>query len=675
MNPRAACLVCTRDDAFMRRVAAYAGETARVRRIGGAPEAIRDWTPAEPAVLLLDLRSPAWREVLAAARAAGAESAAVIAAGVAGSDPLREAEALGVYAVCELTADGRRLRELMARAQDRLELARENGALRARLARAWAERPAAEGGGPGPGALRFQYFSGAFRHFDDVNAMLDSMVRDIAGLVHASRVGVFAAGRAGLPYTLRAGARCFEGTPEIRVPADDPLVRWMRVQARFASRGNLDGVTDDAERGMLAGWLDILGAEVLVPLHGRNRLLGWLFLGPRVTGTPFGPADLADLMPLGEHVSIALENALLYREAAFQRTFAETALHAIPAGIVAVDEQGLVRWMNRSAPAIMDVRPEDVLGRPAARLGSRLADLLTRALAREAGIEQQEWIDKATRRALAVSAARLEDGAACLGAVAVLRDVSEEIRLREQRGKLERDAFWTELAAAMSHEIRNPLVAISTFAQLLPERYADEEFRGEFSALVRREIARLNKMIDQVDAFANPPEPAPRAVAAERVLKKAAELAAARAGAAGAARVEFGGAAWVPPLVGDEAALTETFAHLLQNALEAVEGASEPRVAVTCGRSRMDDGRDALLIRVQDNGRGIPAPIETKIFSPFCTTKARGIGLGLPIAKRTVTDHGGRLTVETGARGTCVAVLLPAAPGQPKESHETDPGC
>ena len=72
-------------------------------------------------------------------------------------------------------------------------------------------------------------------------------------------------------------------------------------------------------------------------------------------------------------------------------------------------------------------------------------------------------------------------------------------------GQLERAQFWTDLAAGMSHEIRNPLVAIKTFAQLLPERYADAEFRAEFSRLVAGEVDRLNGIIEQINAFAHPP--------------------------------------------------------------------------------------------------------------------------------------------------------------------------
>ena len=72
------------------------------------------------------------------------------------------------------------------------------------------------------------------------------------------------------------------------------------------------------------------------------------------------------------------------------------------------------------------------------------------------------------------------------------------------------------------------------------------------------------------------------------------------------------------------------------------------------------DGVEGLLVSVQDNGKGIAANIRDKVFSPFCTTKARGMGLGLPVVKRTVIDHNGWVRINTGDKGTCVTVMLPA---------------
>ena len=117
----------------------------------------------------------------------------------------------------------------------------------------------------------------------------------------------------------------------------------------------------------------------------------------------------------------------------------------------------------------------------------------------------------------------------------------------------------------------------------------------------------------------------------------------------------------LPKVLGDETALAEALAQLVANAAEATAGQKKGRV--TLGAKPVRDGGHAsgVLITVQDNGRGIAPALKGKIFSPFCTTKARGMGLGLPIVKRTVFDHNGRVDIDSNSHGTLVSILLPAS--------------
>ena len=116
----------------------------------------------------------------------------------------------------------------------------------------------------------------------------------------------------------------------------------------------------------------------------------------------------------------------------------------------------------------------------------------------------------------------------------------------------------------------------------------------------------------------------------------------------------------LPRVVGDETALAEAFAHLVTNAAEATSG--QPKAKITLSARPIRDGghTSGVVVTVHDNGKGISADLKDKIFSPFCTTKARGMGLGLPIVKRTVFDHNGRVDVDSNPQGTSVNVMLPA---------------
>jgi len=269
-----------------------------------------------------------------------------------------------------------------------------------------------------------------------------------------------------------------------------------------------------------------------------------------------------------------------------------------------------------------------------------------------------EWTDPATHRDLSIQICPLQQQGECRGCMAVLHDLSEERIWREKQNNLERATFWNELASAISHEIRNPLVAISTFAQLLPERYGDEEFRTQFRDLTIQEVARLNGMIDQLDEYAKPPHIEFAPIHLKELLETA--LHKARNGDIPPQDVLVEMAAKLPPFQGDIHLLADAISHLLENAFAAVEGTAQPHISLRATAGKIGTGRPAILIEIRDNGAGIPANIQEKVFSPFCTTKARGIGLGLPIVQRTLIDHGGVVALESGKGGTLVRLSLPA---------------
>jgi signal transduction histidine kinase len=248
-----------------------------------------------------------------------------------------------------------------------------------------------------------------------------------------------------------------------------------------------------------------------------------------------------------------------------------------------------------------------------------------------------------------------------LGAVAVVQDLTGEKDLREKHDLLDRAAFWTDLAAGMSHEVRNPLVAIKTFAQLLPERFDDSDFRSEFNQIVLQEIDRLDKIITQINDFAHPPDLVFKPIDVRSSVQKGIEMARSRFGVNGDVAVETSLPNDLPQILGDENALAEAFAHLVVNAAEALSGQSKPRITLAAKPIREGKQNSGVVVTVRDNGKGIARDIQDKIFSPFCTTKPRGMGLGLPIVKRTVFDHNGRVDIDSTSRGTLVSVVLPAS--------------
>ena len=213
--------------------------------------------------------------------------------------------------------------------------------------------------------------------------------------------------------------------------------------------------------------------------------------------------------------------------------------------------------------------------------------------------------------------------------------------------------FWEYLSSRVAQEIKNPMVAINTFAQLLPRKYDSEEFRGAFSRVVQKEVQRINGVVETLFAFARHPVPERRTCSVDDTVRDALrsfedEL---------AARSITLETTWENP--GTQAQLdpiyfTQAVHNLLQNAVEAMPAGGRIHV-----ETRRKNGSAEIV--VTDTGPGVKPGDEEQIFLPFYSTKERGMGLGLPIAHRIVQQHDGQLKVlRTDSGGGAFIIHLPA---------------
>jgi len=666
MTSAPVCILYTQDADLLRRIKAFLRTMSQVRHVHDPDRLDPVMQQAGSSVLIMDLRSKECRELIEQVQNERPD-VLIIALGVEQSETLREAEQFGIYAAEEIGLERRRFQALLGRAFDYLKVSQENRDLRETstiVPEISPKRELAHDAIGGRQAFPLLKFPRVLRRVDNMEALMGSVVEAAADVAGVSRVGLFSRASKGTPYRMRAGLHCLPETEELQFRERDPLVRWFELHAHLISRANSARTQDQGQRKIMRRALDLFGAEAVVPLYARGAIIGWIFFGHRVTGQLFDDRDLEGLTMLAEHVSTILENALLYEEATVQKTLAETLLKSIPPGIVAIDEDANVRWFNTPAEKILGLKGAETLNKPVESVGTKLASLLRETLESKTPMPPQRWIDNNTKRSLSVETRQLADNGSSLGAVAVIQDLTAQETLREKQALLDRATFWTDLAASMSHEIRNPLVAIKTFAQLLPERFDDADFRKEFNQIVVSEIDRLDKIITQINNFAHPPELVLKPIDVRASVKKGVEIARSRFGINGKVEFETSLPSNLPSVLGDETALAEAFAHLVANAAEASADRNKPRITLSAKPVREGQQPAAVVVTVRDNGTGISPEIKEKIFSPFCTTKPRGMGLGLPIVKRTVFDHHGRVEVDSTSKGTQVSVLLPVTGGR-----------
>ena len=235
-----------------------------------------------------------------------------------------------------------------------------------------------------------------------------------------------------------------------------------------------------------------------------------------------------------------------------------------------------------------------------------------------------------------------------------------EVQLFNQKiQRLDRLANLGLISASVAHEIKNGMVAINTFVQLLLQKGEDKEL----SETVLRELKRIDLLVSQMLRFAAPSKnthsSAPAGVRVHELFEHSLRLLNYPLNAK-LIKLQKNFRAHPDVVRGDEAQLQQVFMNLLLNAIEALGASGELAVSTqvtdVAGNSRQ------MLIEVKDTGVGIAEENLKNLFVPFFTTKKNGTGLGLTICQRIITDHGGSISAQSvTGQGSTFSILLPLA--------------
>jgi signal transduction histidine kinase len=248
------------------------------------------------------------------------------------------------------------------------------------------------------------------------------------------------------------------------------------------------------------------------------------------------------------------------------------------------------------------------------------------------------------------------------GVRVLLHDVdhkqSELERSRESLLQAEKMALVGKLAAGMAHSIRNPFTSVKMRLFSLGRSLDLDDVQKDDFEVISEEIQHIDTIVQNFLEFSRPPKLKMQSVSPSSVVESTLRLLQHRLKSYGVT-VAVERPTPLPLVRGDAEQLKEVLANLIINACEAM--APGGAIAIEEQVDLRPPQGHAAVIRVRDNGPGIPAPLLDKIFQPFFSTKEQGTGLGLSIAQRIIADHGGRLEVEsTEGQGTVFIITLPA---------------
>ena len=335
--------------------------------------------------------------------------------------------------------------------------------------------------------------------------------------------------------------------------------------------------------------------------------------------------------------------------------FSERIVASVPSGLIAFDAQGQATMVNAPAHALIEANGKaegqhlDVLLRKTPDLAAMVDSCLrTGELFRREEVTTTNKTGQLRRLGVTVAPIDPITEHGTRGALCLLTDISEVTQLREQVALKNNLESLGEMSAGLAHEFKNALATLHGYAQLIQTLELDDKGNAAAKALLS-EVRSLSTMVTAFLNFARPQPLQLTTVSLKELIEECStELSAVFAHH----RVALVITGSCPNIQADERMLRQAILNLMRNAAEAIdEDRSDRRVTVYSSHETLTTDQDWVQIEITDSGPGIPLTDLQRIFIPFFTTKSKGHGVGLALAHRVITEHGGTLTASNAASG------------------------
>lgn len=544
----------------------------------------------------------------------------------------------------------------LRRAAEKQDLTREVARLRAASpSRTTTPAPTTEptwNEGALPRVLR--QFARVFAAGFDLPRVLEMFLDAVAELLRPARIALLLPDPAGDTYRIVAHRGVAPAiVRSMRLPASRGLCAWLTTQGRPA---RVEEIPDPEAARDLA----LVHGVVAVPLLAHGDLTAVLIVGQPVFRSSYGREETETLFDLATHLATAIRDIALHEQLRQEKEFTERILTHMASGVVTIGRDHKIGTFNRKAEEILGLAAADAVDEDLRILPSPLGDMLFDTLSSGRIVRPTEIQLPLGKRWLQVSTypVKGEEGAP-LGAVLVFEDITAHKELEAQKSQADQLQLLTRVVARISDEIKNPLVSINAFTELLDERYDDADFRTRFTDVVRRDVRRLVQVFEKLTGLTSEGELNFTTVDVRSVLDHFATVVEAGDDAAGRG-------AQITVLPGDRPLVVKVDAPKLRKALAYLvrylahnSPAGEAKVSLTMEHFEAADSGESARILVASRTATVPPERLDRLFDPVHTVQESLIDIGPAVSQRLVEAFGGSVRFRQSRHELAFLVMLP----------------
>lgn len=440
----------------------------------------------------------------------------------------------------------------------------------------------------------------------------------------------------------------------VRLRPGEGLADWLATQGRPARLADL---TDHEA----ARELTMLGGVLAVPLLAHGDLVAILVAGQPVASGGYSRVEIETLFDLAAHLATAIRDITLHHELRREKEFNERILAHMSSGVVTIGRDHRVGIFNRRAEEILGLKAAEVVGQDLRRLPSPLGDMLFETLSSDRALPRSEIQLPLGHRWLEVSTYPIRgDEAAPLGAVLVLEDRTDQKELAARKRQAEEFQLLARVVARIADEIKNPLVSINTFVELMDDRFDDADFRKLFASVVRRDARRLVQVFEKLAGLVSEGELHFSTVDVHALLEDAvAAVQLADEGPSNRLQLDYArdGAPLLVRVDADQ--LRKAVSYLIWYLTHNSPG-DQARVSVSATRGDRDD-QGAVRILIGSRTATVAPEKLARLFDPVQMVQESLIDVGPAVSQRLIEAQGGRLAVRQGRHELAFQITLPAA--------------
>jgi nitrogen-specific signal transduction histidine kinase len=527
-------------------------------------------------------------------------------------------------------------------------------------------------------------FAKAFSTKSDLPHALNLFLDAIGEFLRPSRMSILTRNVSTREFEIRAA----RGLPpqiaeSLRLRAHEGLSLWLMTEARILHRVEVESRLHTPPYLDIHREMQALRTVTSIPLMATGGLVGIVNLGERITGLPYTDDELEILFSLASQISISIQDIHLQEELQLQKACLEQMLTHLSSGVITIGSDEKISLYNHRASEILEKSASAVIGEDLRHLPSPLGDLLYETLLH--GITyQQHAVELADgKRLLEVNTYQILDNhRQVAGSTLVFDDLSMQRKRDEERRRAEQIEFLHKFVGRMAHEIKNPLVSIKTFVELLEYQYDDLDLRDQFFQVIKHDVQNLDRITEKLLNFANNrPYRFEYGDINSAIYRSTSAIISHKqfvqrnhqANPSNidefyptVSNIKITSQENLPLFRFDREQLENAITYILVYLMNHMKGHDMISIDSNLGR---DGGQEFITLHITGNMCALPTEELRHVFDPFSAAPTTLIDVGPCVAKKIIDEHGGHLEVRHQKGGQAMFVMtLPVSRASEEEN-------